>query len=124
MMPTMSARPQRRRASLQRIHSLWLTALIVASLVLVVVGFATSARHRSDSKPHDAPSITEASAPGGPWLGVHRLKSLPAAVQDPAAASVTGGALLLGGLNSSQASVPTIQVAGANAHKALGKLQT
>src|SRR5689334_23537453 len=127
MMPTMSARPQRRRASLQRIHSLWLTVLIVASLVLVVVGFATSAHHRTDSNPPNAASTSNASAvsaPGGPWLGAHRLKSLPTAIQDQAAASVAGGALLLGGLSSSQSSVATIQMTGANASKALGHLQT
>ena len=124
MMPGMSARPHRRRASSQRIHSLWLTSLIVASLVLVVVGLATSAHHDSDSKRQGATALAKVSAPGGPWLGVRRLKSLPSAIQDPAAASVPGGALLLGGINSNQSSVPTIQFVGANTSKTLGSLQT
>ena len=119
-MPGMSARPHGRRASSQRIHSLWLTSLIVASLVLVVVGLATSAHHDSDSKRQGATALAKVSAPGGPWLGVRRLKSLPSAIQDPAAASVPGGALLLGGINSNQSSVPTIQFVGANTSKTLG----
>jgi outer membrane protein assembly factor BamB len=120
----MSARPHRRRASSQRIHSLWLTALIVASLVLVVVGLATSAHHGSDSSRDTATPVRKASAPGGPWLGVRRLKSLPTAIKDASAASVAGGALLLGGVDSSESSVPTIQLVGVSAPKALGSLQT
>lgn len=120
----MSARPRRRRASSYRIHSLWLSALIVASLVLVVVGFATSARRDSDSKHPDAASIAKASAPGGPWLSIRRLHGLPSAIKDPAAAPVQGGAVLFGGLDSSDSSVPTIQLVGARAPRTLGALQT
>ena len=104
----------------ERIHSLWLTSLIVASLVLVVVGLATSAHHDSDSKRQGATALAKVSAPGGPWLGVRRLKSLPSAIQDPAAASVPGGALLLGGINSNQSSVPTIQFVGAKRRRRWG----
>ncbi|MBV8994066.1 MAG: hypothetical protein JO287_10300 [Pseudonocardiales bacterium] len=64
------------------------------------------------------------SAPGGPWLSVRRLKALPSPIQDPAAASVNGAAMLLGGLDSSQSSVATIQLVGAHAARALGTLQT
>src|SRR5207248_5400607 len=46
------------------------------------------------------------------------------AIQDPAAASVTGGALVVGGLDSSQSSVATIQLVGGNLPKALGTLHT
>src|SRR5581483_2391514 len=123
MMPGMSARPQRRRASSHRIHSLWLTALIVASLVLVVVGLATSARTDSDSKRQRTTAVVKGSATGGPWLHVRRLEPFPSAIQDPAAASVPGGALLLGGINSNQSSVPTIQFVRAKTSKTLGTLQ-
>src|SRR5690349_16597191 len=124
MMPEMSARPHGRRALSQRIRSLWLTALIVASLVLVVVGLATSAHHDSDSKRQGPTAAAKVSATGGPWLSVRRLKALPSAIQDPAAASVPGGALLLGGVNSNQSSAPTIQFVGTKTSKTLGSLQT
>lgn len=123
MMPPMSARPRRRRASSQRIHSIWLAILILVSLLLVLIGFATSARNDDASSPHHGAAV--ASAPGGPWLVARRLHALPAPVQDAAAASANSGALLLGGLDSSQVSVPTIQrVRPAHRPRALGTLQT
>ncbi|MBV9533776.1 MAG: hypothetical protein JO321_00010 [Solirubrobacterales bacterium] len=126
----MSARPRRRRASTRRIHSLWLLLLIAASVVLIVVGFASSARHdlqsnaRHDSDFRPAPARRSALAPGGPWLRAQRLGRLTAPVQDEAAVPLEGSALLIGGLDPSKTSEPTIALAGPRARRALGTLQT
>ena len=124
MMRAMPARQPRRRApSSHRIHSLWLTTLIVVSFVLVVVGFATSARRTSDSDV--SRGLLLAHPASGPWLSARRVGLLPAAVQDAAAAPVAGhGALLLGGLDQNSSSTARIQLVGAGPHRSLGTLGT
>jgi outer membrane protein assembly factor BamB len=118
----MDARPRRRRApSSFRIHSLWLTALIAVSLVLLVVGFASDTRRTSDT----TEGLFTAKPIAGPWLNARRVGLLPAAVQDAAAAPVAGhGAILLGGLDPNQTSTPAIELVGAGPHRSLGSLGT
>jgi outer membrane protein assembly factor BamB len=121
MIPSMSARPRKRRApSTFRIHSLWLTALIAASLIAVVVGFATDTRRTAQTT---NPYLYKSIAKDGPWLKARRVGVLPAAIQDPAAAPVAGhGAILLGGLDSNDTSVATAQLVGVGPHRTLKNL--
>ena len=117
-MTPMPARPLNRRGlSSFRIHSLWLTALIAISLVLVAVGFATDTQRTSDiTNPYLYKAITR----GGPWLSARKVGVLPAAIQDSAAAPVAGhGAILLGGLNSSDISTTTAELVGVGPHRIL-----
>ncbi len=116
----MPARSRRRRAlSSPRTHSLWLTTLIGISAVLLVVGFVTDTQRAS----HDSASLPLRVGASGPWLAARQVASLPAAVQDAAAAPIPNeGALLLGGLDSSQTSQPSIELAGPDRNNALGKL--
>ncbi len=116
----MPARPAKRRAPWHRIHSIWLALLVVTGLVVVVVGLATSARNKDADSP--ARSRLTAEVQGGPWLAVKRLRTLTAPIQDEAAAPVSGGALLLGGLNSGDTSQPQVQLVGSHARRALGSL--
>jgi outer membrane protein assembly factor BamB len=98
--------PQReKRPRRQRPYAVWLVALLIASAVVVVIGLATAGRtspERRQTAPHH-----RARSPLP--LAVRAAGSLPAALQDPSSAMLSGGAItLLGGLDAGGSSQTAI----------------